>query len=128
MDLAREFGVDREKEEKGVWLEVPPGSGGFWLMRRINNPEWRARVFKNLRTRRGRGRADAQDQETVDLIVNTALLDWRDILERGVELEFSKEEARRILLAYPDLIDGLFIAASDIEQYQSEADEAIREN
>jgi hypothetical protein len=95
MDLAKEFGTDPDKEDRGVWHVI---RGGKFLLRRINNPEWRKRVFKQARQSRGRRRSEEQDDLTIDLLTNTVVLD--EIVER----------------------------ASDIEAYQSELDEEIEKN
>jgi hypothetical protein len=125
MDLAKEYGTDPRKEDEGVWHEI---RGGQFLLKRINNPEWRKRVFRQARQARGRRRSDEQDDMTIDLLVNTVILDWKDVEEKGQPLEFSKVECKNILIKYPDLMDEIVDRASDIEAYQKELDEEIEKN
>jgi hypothetical protein len=128
MDLAKEYGTDPIKEDQGVWHTI---RGGQFLLRRINNPEWRARVFKQARqARQGRGRrrSEEQDDLTIDLLVNTVIRDWKDITEKGEPLPFSKVECKNILIKFPDLMDDIVERASDIEAYQADLDEEIEKN
>lgn len=125
MDLAKEYATDPSKEEEGVWHEI---RGGRFLLRRINNPEWRKRVFRQARMTRGRRRSDEQDDLTIDLLVNTVVLDWEDITERGQPLPYSKVECKNILIKYPDLMDEIVDRASDIEAYQQETETELEKN
>jgi hypothetical protein len=132
MDLAKEFGTDPDKEDRGVWHVI---RGGKFLLRRINNPEWRKRVFKQARQSRGRRRSEEQDDLTIDLLTNTVVLDWDSdpesptcVMERGKPLPFSKVECKNVLIKFPDLMDEIVERASDIEAYQSELDEEIEKN
>jgi hypothetical protein len=125
MDLAKEFGTDPTKEAEGVWFDI---RGAGFLLKRANNPEFRARSFKLARQNRRARRDEAADEVTTDLIVNTVLMDWRDVEERGEPLPFSKENAKRVLLQYRDLLDEIFERASDIEAYQTDQDEEIAKN
>jgi hypothetical protein len=132
MDITKEFGIDPEKEETGVWHNI---RGGRFLLRPLNNPEYRARVFKNARRSRGRMRDQEIDINTVDLLVNTIIVDWDSdpesptcVMEKGVPLSYSKDTARRILLAHRLLIDDISECASDLEMYQSDFDEDAAKN
>ena len=125
MDLSKEFGTDPDKTDRGVWHAI---RGGQFLLRRINNPEWRKRVFKQARQSRGRRRSEEQDDLTIDLLVNTVILDWKEIEERGEPLPFSKIECKNILIKFPDLMDEIVERASDIEAYQADIDEEIEKN
>ena len=126
MDLAREYGTDPTKESEGVWHPI---RGGQFKLKRTNNPEFRALSFKIARQGRGRGRRDdAMDETTTRLIVDTILVDWKDVNEHGEPIPCTKENATRVLLQYRDLLDDIFAAASEIEAYQSDADEVIEKN
>lgn len=125
MDL-NELKTDPKKSEQGTWVRLDDttrikiarfGSERF-------QEAFRARMAPTKKVK-GRKLSDQENNEiTVDIILDSILLDWEGMQLNGEEVPFS--EAREILLnkKYKDFRLMLAEVADDIENFREEELEA----
>ena len=130
MDI-KQFKTDKAKEEEGIWEDL--GEGCSVLVARWGNPKMQKeyqRYPRTIRTRIEGGQAsDAQADEIMSsIIAKTVLLDWKGLKEDEQEVEFSAEEAKRILQDYPDFRTIVFEISTTASHYHEESVETSVKN
>jgi hypothetical protein len=91
-----------------------------------DNPEYQAELFRVTKkyTGRGRGSLSAKRQAEVQALImsevyaNVIVKRWKGWEEKGVELQYSKEEVQRVFRSYPSVLEWAQINAMDLENYQ----------
>jgi len=125
------FKTDKSKEEEGVW--VPYENGFEILIARMGN-----RRFKEFMMKKGKKHMRQLERGTIDLdtadelmreaILETILLDWRNLLDdNDQQIPYSKEEARKAL-AIDDFYKEIFELAQQRELYAIEDEKAAQGN
>lgn len=123
MDLEKEFGTDKKKEQEGTWLPLEIGKSGEVLIARIQNVNWRRLARKLPKSIRKQMNDDllpegTLDEITAEMMSKTIVLGWRGLTINGQEVEYSPETCMEILLKYPDFRIRLYDMASDMENFR----------
>lgn len=120
MDL-KDLRNSPELEAEGVWQ--PAGGDTEILVARWGNPR-STRLFQSLtrpyRRQIDNGTMDPKKQTEIlcKVVAQTILLDWKNLREDGVELEYSTDEAFRVLQEYDELLQLVRDYAEDAEAYR----------
>ena len=128
MDLRNAFPADHKKATDGVWVDV---SGGLWfLLTYYNSTVAQLTFHDNIQ----KNKAGDEDKKNIvinamhETLIEEVVLDWKDLQENGVDVEYSKDELRRILTEYIGLDAILMEEAGRIENFKREQLEEIAEN
>lgn len=117
---------DTEKFEAGTWEEF---RGGRFKIARIGNPCYRdavRRLEKQYRKKHGDElSAEHQDEMHAEAMAIGLLTDWEDIQKRGpkgetVEVPYSVEDAKTLLLRDPELVSFIAKKSTDLERFENE--------
>ena len=126
------FETDTNDEIGGIWLDFPNGAS-FKVARMGGSNKSFNRKFRQ-RTKSFRGNVEAMPDEmleqiSVDAFVDGCLLDWEGIVGRdGVEIPFSKENAKKLLKDLPELRDNLINEARNFENFRKESVDEVAKN
>lgn len=122
-DLKRAFEVDSRKEIEGVWQEL--GNGAAILVARLGNPE-----FRKAYNRIPNATKKMIENETLEndvgmkiyagVIADTVLLDWKNILLDGKQLKYTRENAIKVLLDYPQFQNLVLELSQSLELFRTE--------
>ena len=130
-DIKVLFGTDKVKEKDGVWQDM--GDGLKMRIARIGNPKYQKR-FEALSKphrralRRGTLSNEIAEKLLIQCMSETIVLDWEGIEENGEEIQFSVENATRILTDYPELRKYVEDIANEMEGYKADDDEETIDN
>lgn len=130
-DIKALFGTDKAKEKDGVWQDM--GDGLKMRIARIGNPKYQKR-FEALSKphrralRRGTLSNEIAEKLLIQCMSETIVLDWEGIEENGEEIQFSVENAIRILTDYPELRKYVEDIANEMEGYKADDDEEAIDN
>lgn len=123
---------------EGRWVNDLPGLGNIEVkVRGTNNPEYRRRLQAMYRalppTKRKNGVVDPIENDRIIgvCLLNHCLLDWRGLEnDDGSPLPYSKEAATPLLTDpnFGAFRDGVFAAASSVDDEEAEADEETEKN
>ena len=132
MKIGKAFGTNERLEQDGVWVDL--GDGGSVKVARAGNKANR-KLLKRLvgphkaALRSDRLPDDVLEKLTIECMARTILLDWRGIEEDdGKNVEYSVENAIRLLTAYKDFRDQIAASSADLALYQDAAEEAAAKN
>lgn len=124
--------------QKGRWIDDLPDLGDIRvLVRGLNNPDYRRLQQKMVRAlppnKRRNGAVDPQEMDRITgvCLARHALLDWQNVEDDGGNaLPYSKEQAEEFMSNpdYRKFRDGVFIAASQVEEEDEEDNEATEKN
>ena len=130
--------IDASAIEQGRWIKDLPELGDIQIKTRgTGNADWR-RLHQKLVSAlpaqarvRGLISPEEQDRIGVELLVETALLDWKNITDDdGVQIPFSKEKAREFL-ENPDMAkfkSGVQFAAGIVGEEEEAGRDADEKN
>lgn len=127
MSLQKSFAIDKSAETDGAWIEICANEDGTLAQFKIARAGRRNKRYtkamekatKPYRAILGELDAKTDDKITADVLVESIILDWRDVQdEPGVSLPFSKDAARDLLQKYPDLIDLVNTKAWQMETFR----------
>lgn len=121
MDIGKQFKTDLTAETSGVWFELDEGTK--LLIGREGNKAY-AKMLTSLWDKNKRvleAKNDAADAKSevimVEVLAKTILLGWQGIEMDGAPLEYSVENAKR-LLAIKDFRRVVTEFAKDVEAYR----------
>lgn len=127
LDLNKsQFDVDQNLETQGVWEDI--GDGAWLLVARAGNDNWNAEYQRMPRTIRRKienppkGAEGFRDEKICELMANTILLDWKGLADEGKEIRYSKENAKKLLLKYPEFRDFVFQLSNDSNRFLRESE------
>ena len=114
MGIFNTFKTDMQAEKEGVWKEFDANKDGTkpaFLLRRMGptNPEFQKHIERFSKTYKTELNLDILTEEQakgpmLDAFVETVLVGWRNIQrEDGTAIEYSKENAKALMLELPDL-------------------------
>ncbi|KKL67244.1 hypothetical protein LCGC14_2136930 [marine sediment metagenome] len=120
-DLQKEFATDEKSELEGAWEEL--AEGARILVARVGNDHYTERfkrLGKGLQRQIDRGTLPEKKGRTIfiAIMVDTILLNWEGLADKGQPIEYSKENARTMLQAYPDFRQLVWDIASDADLYR----------
>jgi len=129
MDIG-EVIADESLEEQGVW--IPFRDGAEFLVGYAGRKKYRDKLgrasARARRMNRGRDLSAAEiDQVTVQAMVGTVLLGWKNITKEGQPFEYTEENARWWLLASAELRDFIFSEANTLSNFQATGGEPASE-
>lgn len=128
MDLEKIYGYDKAKaDENGVWIDC--GEDAAVLCRYYNVQSARVAAIHAKKTRKYRALINAKvlppekDREiAIDIFVEAAVINWRNIKVKGEEIPFSKEAALKIFMEWPEFYLDVASQAMDIKTFRDETD------
>ena len=121
MDLSKEFSFDQEMAENGVW--IPIGGGASLRIARMNNERYNKFVRAAVMPYTRRGSVMTAEQNRTVLLECAAkaiLLDWEGIKEDGVLLEYSSDQALRLMTEYEQFFHMVVGLAGDTSNFRKE--------
>jgi len=131
MDIAKQFGTDKQKEEQGIWISL--GEDAEVLVARLGNKQY-IDAIKRLTTPHKvalRNKSLPEDLSfdiTVKAMAEAVLLGWKGMQENGKNLAYSREAAERLLKDYPDFREQIAGIAADMENFRAETEAATEKN
>jgi len=130
-DVRKLFGTDEVKEKDGVVHDL--GDGLKVRIARIGNPNYQKRfqaISKPHKRalRRGSLSDEVAEKLLIQCLAETIVLGWEGVEENGEEILYSKENAIRILTAYPELRRYIEDIANEMEGYKADEDEEAIDN
>lgn len=131
MDIKKTFGTNRDLELEGVW--EPINEEASVKIARIGNDRYTKLFQKLMRPYRKQVRRGTMPDKKAEEIYNqviaeTVLLDWKGLTEDDKPLEYSVENAIRLLTEYKDFKDLVVDAAEAMETFQKEEIEESEKN
>ncbi len=129
MDI-KNFKTNQDLEENGKWEEFE--NGCRLLIARAGNKKWKEYWKKISKPYRKQIKRETLSEEKGnELIINamaqTILLNWENLLNDGVPLEYSKENAIMVL-SIPDFRETVSEISQSMEAFQAELDEEDKED
>lgn len=121
--------TDATAEVEGVWTDVVAGLRV--RIARLGNPGYLHYIRQETQRRTAHGVQELEATDAIDIGIRAMarfiLLDWENLQEGGVELEYSVETAERILAIrdFRNIIESL---ASAVALFRAEAMEAVSGN
>ena len=131
MDLKKMFGTDITAEKEGVWYDL--GNGAQIKVARLGN-ENNKRVSKRISTpykfqiQRGTLSDDVQLQLSIAAIAESILIDWKGLIYDGVAIEYSVDNAIKLLTELKDFRDQVIVIANDLELFRQKEVQAEEKN
>lgn len=139
--LTKAFGTDKKKEEEGVWIEVcvneddsiarikilRMGESNKAFSKRYATLGKRAKVLSGKQQ-------DLQNRALKEAFAECCVVDWENIenLNEGSDknpyMPYNKENAIKLFDALPDLFNHMVVQATELENFQSEANEEEGKN
>ncbi len=135
MDLSA-FRTSRRRELEGTWVPLDGAEDGASIkLARVGNPKYRELMQTRLKPFRRAMRAgtlpdDTLERVTTEVLADSVVLDWRNLLLDGEKIPYSRDATIR-LLSDPDLRDFrdfIVEAASDIAHYREQDLEDAEKN
>lgn len=132
MSVLQRFKFDLEVAENGNWVEVSDGL--FFKLRRTNSKYAQrvlARVNKALEGPRGRDvPLEVKLNVNRRFVAEGLIVDWYD---EGNEIktqfgEYSPENAVCLLETHPDILEDIFVAADNIENFRKKVELQVSGN
>lgn len=123
MDLKKMFGTDAAAEKEGIWYDL--GNGAQIKVARLGN-ENNKRVSKRIsapykfQIQRGTLSDDVQLKLSIAAIAESILIDWKGLIYEGVAIDYSIDNATKLLTELKDFRDQVMVVANDLQQYQKE--------
>lgn len=123
--------TDRTKETEGVWEDI--GGDASLLVARIGNEKYKE-GYKRLPkgTRRMIENQTIPDDQADDIIcglfARTILLDWKNLSEGGKDIPYSEENAKQMMLKYPEFRELVSDLANDFQRFHEESVEGDVKN
>jgi len=103
MDLGKVFGTDKDLEENGVWVDI--GGGAKIKIARISNAKTANAMQKLQASNKVVAKFNSSainDEAVIKIISETVLLDWEGMTEDGENVQYSNENAFKMLSKYKD--------------------------
>jgi len=131
VDLNKTFKTDIELENKGTWVEV--GNGCELLLGRVGGDNYNkvfGEISKPYRLQIRTSTLSDADADSIltESIARAVLLDWKGLFIDEEELEYSVDNAIKVLTEYKDFKKLVTELASDIEQYRVSEEEQASGN
>lgn len=122
MDLAKQFAMDTAKETDGVWFDLDEKSR--ICVARMNNHKHRAALemaVKPFRVQINAGTLPDNKYKEITLgpLADFVLVGWENLALEGELLEYSAENARRVLSEFPEFRALVTSLSLDAENYRA---------
>ena len=131
MDILKSFGTDSKKETEGVWIDIGPDCS-ILVARAATRAYGRALTKEVEKYKVALGTKDDVADDTSDMIMckvmaEHILLGWKGLSYDGAPLEYSKENAAKVL-AIKDFRKVVMGHADDLANFKAQAEEATVKN
>ena len=136
MSLKNSFGVNKNAANTGVWVTADVDENGKEMRFKVKpmhsaNKELQrvqASISKPYRRQIANGTLQAKLAEKIarDVFIEACLVDWENVIvDVGAQpLEFTPENAEKLLIELPSLLEFLTINAQDLSNFQDNIDAA----
>lgn len=120
MDLQKEFGRNDDAIQDGNWVQF----GDAWLkILYAKSPkvmEAADAKQSEAMARKGGFKWAKTDAISIaqEILAEHIIVDWRGLKEDGVELTYSKENAKKIVSEYPEFADAIADASRDLSYFR----------
>lgn len=123
-NLHKSYATDADIEKEGIWVNV--GDGVEFKVKRFGGANTglkkvlakRYKPFAKL-AEKGLLPEDKEKEIYVTSFVEACLCDWRGLQdEEGNDIPFSSDDAKKILIELPDLLDIVMTQAQDAENFK----------
>lgn len=120
------FKTDEEAEKKsGVDFAYGPAKFRCLRFGGLNSQNFKAAMAKEYKPFAKQIELNALPEEkdreiAVKVFVKTSLIGWSGVEMNGEKVEFSEENAVKLLLSLPELFASLAVQASDFKNYQAD--------
>ena len=129
MDLDKTFGTDKSLEEDGVWIDL--GDDSQIKIARLGNKksqEISSKIQKNAQMASKYSLTDLADNDLNYVLATAIIIDWKNIKVKGKILEYSSENAKKMLEDYKDFRSLVIELASEMETFRRVEVEEGKEN
>ena len=121
---------EEAKKEERVWITLassdPKGAPAQIRVRKQGSIEARNRMFSWLRQHNMHANLEAIDslslaqaeQMSIDILVDYVITDWKNLIESGEPVPYSKENCRRLLRQYPGFRENIRVQTSSYEVFR----------
>lgn len=124
MDLTKTYGTDRNLENEGAWIDL--GDGAKVKIARLTNRSFREYLDKKRRTHRhaievgGQAAEDLATRFATQGLARYVLLGWEGFAVDGVDLEYTIQNAERVLDEFPDFRAQVMAIAADRANFRAQ--------
>lgn len=130
MDFKKIFGTDKAKETDGTWVNIAPDVS---IKVRRAGPRNKAFSFEQSKMLRPFlrqiqfGTIDPTIMREINakLFAKHIITDWKGVLVDGKPLKFTPEKFQEFALEYPDFLNVVVEAASDLQNFQDGDDDEL---
>jgi len=129
MDLGKVFGTDKDFEENGVWVDI--GDGAKIKVARISNSRAAKAMQKLQESNKVAEKFNSSainDEAVIKIISETVLLDWEGMTEDGENVQYSNENAFKMLSKYNDFFTVVTELSGKMETFRKQDIEEDKEN
>jgi len=129
MDLGKVFGTDKDLEENGVWVDI--GDGAKIKVARISNSRAAKAMQKLQESNKVAEKFNSSainDEAVIKIISETVLLDWEGMTEDGENVQYSNENAFKMLSKYNDFFTVVTELSGKMETFRKQDIEEDKEN
>jgi len=129
-DLFAEFATDEAAERNGTWL---PYKTSEFLVARLGNKDYADKLSKLYEQNRKKIEAGGEEAEKlnidlmIDVLATTILKGWKDVAYRGEPLEYSVENAKKVL-RHAEFRRVVTEMASDVDNYRAKLEAEQQKN
>jgi len=118
--------TNEDLENSGVWREL--GNGAKLLLARLGNAEFSKMFAELVQPYAETGTkvpVDVQKEVSVKCLARTVLLGWEGIFDGETPLEYSYDNAVRVLTEIKDFRELVLKLAADLDAYKDKKDEEL---
>lgn len=130
LDIFKSFVTDADKELSGAWEDL--GGGARILVARSNNRKYlklmeaKLKAHKHTLDAGGEAAEKVAEEALIDAMSQAILLDWTDMGWNGEKMDYSVENAKKVL-AVRDFRNLVMRLADDRERFLvGEEEEAVK--
>lgn len=130
MDIRKFYSTDKLLENEGAWVDLDDETS--IKVARIGNKAfkevWKKETAPYQHSMKNKVLSDeAGEKIMIKVVASTILLDWKGVTENGKPVDYSLENAVRMLTEYKDFRDMVIEISSDMNNFKDkEEKEAIK--
>jgi len=130
LDIDKVFGFDEKMAKDGVKMILDIKGEQFFLVRRTPNPDYERQLGQEYRRYEKVLKLKTPESEELsqklmaEVLAKTVLIGWGGISVKGKKLEFTVENATKLLLDYPALRTSIIDFAQEASNFRPTDDPA----
>lgn len=124
-----EFRKNEDLATGGVW--IPVGGGAEFKIASLDNPNFTEAFRKSIQPYQDLKREvpdDDQEEIMTTCMAKHVLLDWKNVFDGDEELEYSFENAKRIMKEIPDVRQIVLTQAQKVSNFREKVAKEIEGN